>query len=148
MRKNFITEKGSLSLLLWFAHPCLLLGEARAPVPQAGLYAGAPQPEWGVQTQGCSSKWAFCEEGSSTTKKRGWQEEETAAPKKPEIVRLTEEQKKEGFRVERRGNSVLVLHRNKWIGLFPYARDIDHIVQQVVERRRSKLKESIDKNAT
>lgn len=61
-------------------------------------------------------------------------------PMKPEVVKLTENQKRDGYRAERLGDSVLVWHKNTRIAVFPYSLDINHRVQQLLERRRRQLK--------
>jgi len=56
-------------------------------------------------------------------------------------VRLTNEQKKEGYWLEVCQDRVLVWHKKNQIALLLSSPDIDHEVQEVVERRRKELKE-------
>lgn len=60
-------------------------------------------------------------------------------------VKLTEEQEKEGYRVEDYQNSVLVWHKKNQILLFSKTPDVDRRVQEVVERSRRELKEVEEK---
>jgi len=62
-----------------------------------------------------------------------------------EMIRLTEEQEREGYRVEVSGSNVLVWHGNTQIALLCSSPDIDRKVQEVVERRRKELKEIEEK---
>lgn len=56
-------------------------------------------------------------------------------------ISLTEEQKKEGYRVEVHDNRVLVWHRQNQIALLLASPDIESRVRDLIERRRSRLKE-------
>ena len=56
-------------------------------------------------------------------------------------IRLTEEQEREGYRVEQSGDNLLVWHRNNQVALLLSSPDIAGRVQEVVERRRGELKE-------
>ena len=62
-----------------------------------------------------------------------------------EMIKLTEEQEKEGYRVEESGSNVLVWHHNNQIALLYSSPDIDRKVQEVVEKRRKELKELEEK---
>ena len=57
------------------------------------------------------------------------------------VIKLTEEQKKEGYRVEVSGEYVLVWHRNNQVALLRSTPDIQQKVQDVVEKRRQELRE-------
>jgi len=57
-----------------------------------------------------------------------------------EVARLTDEQKKEGYWVELSRNNVMVWHHKTQIALLCRSPDIDHKVQEVVQRRRKELK--------
>jgi len=59
----------------------------------------------------------------------------------PEKVRLTEEQKKEGYWVEDCHDRVLIWHKKNQIALLYKSPDIDHKVQETIERKRKELKE-------
>ena len=65
----------------------------------------------------------------------------TDAQKVLEAIKLTEEQKKEGYWVEAKGNYVLVWHNNSQIALLVSSSDIAHKVRDVVEKRRKELRE-------
>ncbi len=56
-------------------------------------------------------------------------------------IKLTEEQKKEGYRVEISGEYVLVWHRNNQVALLRSTPDIQEKVHNVVEKRRQELRE-------
>ena len=56
-------------------------------------------------------------------------------------IKLTEQQKKEGYRVEQSGNGVSVWHHDNQIAFLLNSRNIDRKVQKVVERRRQEIKE-------
>jgi len=56
-------------------------------------------------------------------------------------INLTDEQKKEGYWTEVRDNRVLVWHRQNQIALLLASPDIESRVRDLIERRRSKLKE-------
>ena len=56
-------------------------------------------------------------------------------------IRLTEEQEREGYRVEQSGDNLLVWHRNNQVALLLSSPDIARKVHEVVERRRGELKE-------
>ena len=60
---------------------------------------------------------------------------------KGNVVKLTEEQKKEGYRVELSGEYVLVWHRNNQVALLRLTPDIQDKVHSVVEKRRQELRE-------
>ena len=60
-------------------------------------------------------------------------------------IKLTEEQEKEGYWVEREGNRVLVWHGKNQIALLHSSPDINEKVQDVVERRRKELQEVYEK---
>ena len=62
-----------------------------------------------------------------------------------EVARLSGEQKREGYWVEQSGNNVLVWHNNNQIALLLCSPDIDHKIQEVIERRRKELKEVEEK---
>ena len=62
-----------------------------------------------------------------------------------EAVELTEEQVKEGYRVEYSGSNVLVWHHNNQIALLLSSPDIRQKVHDVVERNRKQLKEIEEK---
>ncbi len=62
-----------------------------------------------------------------------------------EMVTLTDEQQKEGYRVEQSGNYVLVFHDNNQIALLILSPDINQKVNDVIERRRKDLKEVEEK---
>jgi hypothetical protein len=61
------------------------------------------------------------------------------------MVNLTDEQEKEGYWVEHSGNLVKVWHYKDTIALLLLSSDIHHKVQDVVERRRRKIRK-IDDN--
>ena len=69
----------------------------------------------------------------------------TSEQEPPEKVKLTEEQKKEGYWVEGSGDYVLVWHHKNQIALLRSTPDIDRKVQESVERRRRELKEVEEK---
>ena len=60
---------------------------------------------------------------------------------KGNVVKLTEEQKKEGYRVELSGEYVLVWHRNNQVALLRFTPDIQDKVHSIVEKRRQELRE-------
>jgi hypothetical protein len=60
-------------------------------------------------------------------------------------VRLTQQQKEEGYWVEQSGNNVLVWHHKNQIALLRSSLDIHRKVQDVVKRRRRELKEVEEK---
>ena len=62
-----------------------------------------------------------------------------------QLIRLSKEQKDEGYRVERSGDYVLVWHNNNQIALLHSGPDINRKVKDVVERRRKELKEVQEK---
>ena len=62
-----------------------------------------------------------------------------------DMVKLTDEQQKEGYRVEQSGNYVLVFHDNNQIALLILSPDINQKVNDVIERRRKDLKEVEEK---
>lgn len=62
-----------------------------------------------------------------------------------EMVKLNEEQVKEGYRVEGSENNVLVWHYRNQIALLRLSPDIGRKVHEVVERRRKELKEVEEK---
>lgn len=62
-----------------------------------------------------------------------------------ELVRLTEEQEREGYWVERMEDRVLVWHKKNQIALLYWSDDIERKVQEVVEKRRKQLKEVEEK---
>ena len=57
------------------------------------------------------------------------------------MVKLTEEQEKEGYWAEQSRSNVLVWHHQNQIALLLFSPDIERMVQEVVERRRKELKE-------
>jgi hypothetical protein len=59
--------------------------------------------------------------------------------------KLNEEQEEEGYWVEKVGSNVLVWHHKNQIALLCSSPDIQHKVQDVVERRRKELKEAEEK---
>jgi len=61
------------------------------------------------------------------------------------VIRLSKEQKDEGYRVEPSGDYVLVWHNNNQIALLRSGPDINRKVKDVVERRRKELKEVQEK---
>ena len=61
------------------------------------------------------------------------------------LIRLSKEQKDEGYKVERSGEYVLVWHNNNQVALLRSGPDINHKVKDVVERRRKELKEVQEK---
>ena len=65
--------------------------------------------------------------------------------KASEAIKLTEEQKNEGYWVEMSRDDVLVWHRNNQIAFLCCSQDINQKVQDVVERRRRELKEVEEK---
>ena len=62
-----------------------------------------------------------------------------------DMVKLTEDQQKEGFWIEQSENTVLVWHHNNQIALLLPSPDMNHKVQDVVQRRREELKEIEEK---
>ena len=58
------------------------------------------------------------------------------------MVNLTDEQDREGYRVERSGNLVKVWHYKDTIALLLLSSDIHHKVQDVVERKRRELRKT------
>lgn len=60
-------------------------------------------------------------------------------------IKLTEEQRSEGFWVEQSGENILVWHHNNQIALLLPSSDINRKVQQVIERKRAELKEIEEK---
>ena len=62
-----------------------------------------------------------------------------------ELIKLTKEQKDEGYKVEHSGEYVLVWHNNNQIALLHSSPDINLKVKDVVERRRKELKEVMEK---
>ncbi len=62
-----------------------------------------------------------------------------------DMVKLSNEQRQEGYRVERNENYVLVFHNNNQVALLILTPDINQKVQDVVERRRKDLKEVEEK---
>lgn len=60
-------------------------------------------------------------------------------------IRLTEEQKKEGYWVEPSGSYVLVWHHKNQIALLLASPDINRKVKDVIERRQKELKEVEEK---
>ena len=65
--------------------------------------------------------------------------------KASEAIKLTEEQKNEGYWVEMSRDDVLVWHHNNQIAFLCSSPDINQKVQDVVERRRRELKEVEEK---
>ena len=57
-----------------------------------------------------------------------------------DMVKLTEEQHKEGYWVERSGSSVLLWHHQNQIALLWSSPDVERKVREVIERRKE-LKE-------
>jgi phosphosulfolactate synthase (CoM biosynthesis protein A) len=57
------------------------------------------------------------------------------------LIRLSKEQKDEGYWVERNGDYVLVWHNKNQIALLHSSPDINRKVKDVVERRRKELQE-------
>lgn len=57
------------------------------------------------------------------------------------VIRLSKEQKDEGYRTERSGEYVLVWHNKNQIALLHDGPDINRKVKDVVERRRQELKD-------
>jgi hypothetical protein len=60
-------------------------------------------------------------------------------------IRLTKEQKEEGYWVEQSGNLVTVWHNNSQIALLVSSSNINEKVQEVLERRRKDIKEAEQK---
>ena len=56
-------------------------------------------------------------------------------------IKLTDEQKNEGYWVEENAGNVLVWHHKNQIALLLGSADINRKVQSVVEKRRKELKE-------
>jgi hypothetical protein len=56
------------------------------------------------------------------------------------LIRLSKEQKDEGYKVEHSGEYVLVWHNNNQVALLHSGPDINSKVKDVVERRRKELK--------
>ena len=63
-----------------------------------------------------------------------------------QLPRLTDEQAREGYWVEDCEDRVLVWHKKNQIALLYKSLDIEHKVQEVVEKRRKELKEVEDKS--
>jgi len=68
-----------------------------------------------------------------------------AVPKAPKGIKLTEEQKREGYWVEDCEDRVLVWHGKNQIALLYRSPDINRKVQRVVEEKRRQLKEVEEK---
>jgi hypothetical protein len=62
-----------------------------------------------------------------------------------QLIRLSKEQKDEGYWVERSGDYVLVWHNKNQIALLHSGPDINRKVKDVVERRRKELQEVQEK---
>ena len=62
-----------------------------------------------------------------------------------QLPRLTDEQEKEGCQLEDCEDRVLVWHKKNHIALLYKSPDIEHNVQEVVEKRRKELKEVEEK---
>lgn len=60
-------------------------------------------------------------------------------------VKLSAQQKKEGYWFEAAGNNLLVWHRKNQVALLIRTADINKKVQDVVEKRRKELKEVEEK---
>ncbi|OIP27727.1 MAG: hypothetical protein COT13_00435 [Chloroflexi bacterium CG08_land_8_20_14_0_20_45_12] len=60
-------------------------------------------------------------------------------------IKLTEEQEKEGYGIEREGDRVLVWHKKNQIALLYSSPDIGKKVQDVVKKRRRELQEVYEK---
>ena len=58
-----------------------------------------------------------------------------------ETIKLTEEQQREGYRVEHSGEYVLVWHRNNQIALLLSTADIARKAHDTIETKRAELKE-------
>ena len=84
--------------------------------------------------------------------KEGWviysmltKEGSAAGSTPPKAIRLSAEQKKEGYRVEESGEYVLVWHNKNQIALLHSSPDISRKVQDSIEKRRKELKEVEEK---
>ena len=62
-----------------------------------------------------------------------------------QLPRLTDEQEEEGYQLEDCEDRVLVWHKKNHIALLYKSPDIEHNVQEVVEKRRKELKEVEEK---
>ncbi len=60
-------------------------------------------------------------------------------------IRLTKDQKQEGYWVERIEDRVLVWHNKSQIGLLYTSPDINRKVKDLIEKRRQQLKEVYEK---
>lgn len=60
-------------------------------------------------------------------------------------IRLTKEQREEGYWVDQSGDLVTVWHNRNQIALLLFSRNINEKVQDVVERKRRELKEVMEK---
>ena len=61
------------------------------------------------------------------------------------LVNFTEEQEKEGYRLEQEGDYVLVWHHDIQIALLRSSPDISKKVESVIKKRRKELREIEEK---
>ena len=61
------------------------------------------------------------------------------------MVKLTEEQEKEGYWVEQSGSTVFVWHHKNQVALLLPSPDIERRVHEVIDRKRRELKELEEK---